>query len=261
MVAAAAADGECHRSASARGVGAWPIQFETSPIDFKLYLTGIAIQYDAIDYPNNGGYRGYTSSGSETPVLAHHLLMFGLASAGQISDEFFTKEANSATPYTVDPEMSLAWQNLVRRNSLLPDRVGPLDLYLPTCPPASRLGKRPDPAPPPQVDAGQAPAEGETTGFFGAYKQTGGGGGGGGRCFVATAAYGSPYAREVELLREFRDGVLRRTRAGDAWFDRFYRRYSEWSPPIADLMEQDPELAELMASESSSRVWGGSSWP
>ena len=56
----------------ARGVGAWPIQFETSPIDFKLYLTGIAIQYDAIDYPNNGGYRGYTSSGSETPVLADH---------------------------------------------------------------------------------------------------------------------------------------------------------------------------------------------
>ena len=149
--------------------------------------------------------------------------MFGLASAGQISDEFFTKEANSATPYTVDPEMSLAWQNLVRRNSLLPDRVGPLYLYLPTCPPAKPLGQRGRTRRHRLRWMRVRRRQRVKRRIFGAYKKTGGGGGGGGRCFVATAAYGSPYAREVELLREFRDGVLRRTRAGHAWFDRFYR--------------------------------------
>jgi hypothetical protein len=84
----------------------------------------------------------------------------------------------------------------------------------------------------------------KTQGFFGAYKAAGGGGGG--NCFVATAAYGSPWVREVDLLRQFRDNVLRRTRAGETWFDRFYQRYYELSPAIAERMRQDPELADAL---------------
>src|SRR5438552_2209719 len=44
----------------ARGVGAWPVGFESSPLTGgKEYLTELAVLYDANDYPNNGGYRGY----------------------------------------------------------------------------------------------------------------------------------------------------------------------------------------------------------
>jgi hypothetical protein len=65
-------------------------------------------------------------------------------------------------------------------------------------------------------------------------------------CFVATAAYGSELAPQVEQLREFRDRVLRPTRAGSDFFERFYARYDELSQPIAERMRRDPETAELI---------------
>lgn len=68
----------------------------------------------------------------------------------------------------------------------------------------------------------------------------------GGTCFIATAAYGSPIEPEVERLRRFRDDVLLRTRAGAAFFERFYRHYYSFSPAIADAMRADPEMASTI---------------
>jgi hypothetical protein len=67
-----------------------------------------------------------------------------------------------------------------------------------------------------------------------------------GPCFVATAAYGSPLEPEVQFLRSFRDDVLRQTRAGNDFFDHFYKHYNRISPIITDMMEQDKDIKELV---------------
>jgi hypothetical protein len=65
-------------------------------------------------------------------------------------------------------------------------------------------------------------------------------------CFVATAAYGSPIADEVQFLRLVRDEVLLPTRAGASFFDTFHELYYEFSPAIADRMYDDPEARDAI---------------
>jgi serine protease len=67
------------------------------------------------------------------------------------------------------------------------------------------------------------------------------GGGGGGGCFIATAAFGSPLERHVQILRDFRDRILLDSSAGKAFVQFYYRT----SPPIADKIAQSKSLRFL----------------
>lgn len=61
-------------------------------------------------------------------------------------------------------------------------------------------------------------------------------------CFIATAAYGTPAAEEIDVLRNFRDQYLSDSPAG-AWFIRNYYKYS---PPVADFITKHEILRTLV---------------
>jgi hypothetical protein len=67
-------------------------------------------------------------------------------------------------------------------------------------------------------------------------------GGSGEPCFIATAVYGTPTAREVRALREFRDRYLLSNRAGVA----FVRAYYRFSPPLARFIAARAPLRTLV---------------
>jgi len=60
----------------------------------------------------------------------------------------------------------------------------------------------------------------------------------GGGCFIATAAYGTDTAREINILREFRDAVLLPNSLGAKFVSFYYKT----SPPIADFISQQEVL-------------------
>lgn len=57
-------------------------------------------------------------------------------------------------------------------------------------------------------------------------------------CFIATAAYGSPLEKEVELLRRFRDQVMINLPLGSSIIELYY----EISPPIARMISRSEPL-------------------
>ena len=56
----------------------------------------------------------------------------------------------------------------------------------------------------------------------------------GGGCFIATAAFGTPFAEEINVLRNRRDDYLLKNRLGTMFVHSYYRL----SPPIADNIRQ-----------------------
>jgi hypothetical protein len=61
-------------------------------------------------------------------------------------------------------------------------------------------------------------------------------------CFIATAAYGTPMAEEIQTLREFRDEYLLTNPVGQAFVDFYYRV----SPPIAEFITEHPSLKPIV---------------
>jgi len=68
----------------------------------------------------------------------------------------------------------------------------------------------------------------------------------GGGCLIATAAYGSEMASQVQFLREIRDNHLMRTDSGTAFMTGFNQFYYSFSPVIADLERQNPIFRETV---------------
>jgi hypothetical protein len=63
-------------------------------------------------------------------------------------------------------------------------------------------------------------------------------------CFVATAAYGTPTAEQLDVLREFRDAVLLQSAVGS----QFVALYYQLSPPIADFITRS-DLSRALVRE------------
>jgi len=62
------------------------------------------------------------------------------------------------------------------------------------------------------------------------------------QCFIATAAYGTPMAEEIGILREFRDEYLLTNPVGKALVEFYYRV----SPPIAEFITEHPSLKPIV---------------
>jgi Leucine-rich repeat (LRR) protein len=61
-------------------------------------------------------------------------------------------------------------------------------------------------------------------------------------CFIATAAYGTPMAEEIQILRQFRDEYLLTNPLGQALVGLYYKA----SPPIAEFITEHPSLKPIM---------------
>ena len=65
---------------------------------------------------------------------------------------------------------------------------------------------------------------------------------GGGGCFIATAAYGTEAAEEIDVLRAFRDEVLLESTVGSQLVEWYYQT----SPPVADFISENSLLRTVV---------------
>jgi len=67
-----------------------------------------------------------------------------------------------------------------------------------------------------------------------------------GGCLIATAAFGSEMAPQVQFLRELRDNTVLQTESGSAFMTGFNQFYYSFSPAIADYERENPAFKEAV---------------
>jgi len=68
----------------------------------------------------------------------------------------------------------------------------------------------------------------------------------GGGCLIATAAFGSEMAPQVQFLREIRDNTVLQTESGSTFMTGFNQFYYSFSPAIADYERENPAFKETV---------------
>ncbi len=89
-----------------------------------------------------------------------------------------------------------------------------------------------------------------STDFWEAYQEAGGTDPGG-FCFIATAAYGSPMANDLSMLRAFRDQILLQTSMGQAFVQTYYR----WGRFGAAYIADKPIIKAAVRALLTPIVW------
>jgi len=67
-----------------------------------------------------------------------------------------------------------------------------------------------------------------------------------GGCLIATASFGSPMAKEVQMLREIRDNQLLKTESGSAFMSGFNTVYYSFAPTIALWEQENPVFKQVV---------------
>jgi len=68
----------------------------------------------------------------------------------------------------------------------------------------------------------------------------------GGGCLIATAAFGSEIAPQVQLLREIRDDMVLQTKSGSIFMVVFNQFYYSFSPAVADYERENTTFKEAV---------------
>ena len=102
--------------------------------------------------------------------------------------------------------------------------------------PIAIIEPEPEPEPEPLCGEGTVMKDGKCV----AEKSEGGG------CLIATAAYGSEMAPQVQFLREIRDGKVMTTQSGTAFMTGFNQFYYSFSPAVADYERENPVFKEAV---------------
>ncbi len=68
----------------------------------------------------------------------------------------------------------------------------------------------------------------------------------GGGCLIATAAFGSEMAPQIQQLREIRDDVVMQTSSGKSFMTGFNQIYYSFSPAVADYERENPVFKEAV---------------
>ena len=67
-----------------------------------------------------------------------------------------------------------------------------------------------------------------------------------GGCLIATAAFGSEMAPQVQFLREIRDNTVLQTESGTSFMTGFNQFYYSFSPAVADYERENPVFKEVV---------------